>query len=505
LVAGSAISYTINVKNAGPSNAGTVNIADVIPVGVSNVNWTATVLNGAVIAGTSTGTGNINVNASIPAGNAEVQILLTGTVDAAYTGTSLVNTATATPGTGITDPTPATSTVTTAITRVANVRITKSGPADIAVGEMMTYNLRIVNDGPSDATGVMIKDAIPGNLEAGATWTATLTGGATLSAVNGTGDLDITGSVPAGTGVINISISAKVKASNPDKATFTNTATAFFPVGSLVTDPDLSSNTSTVPTIINNDPVLRVSKGGPSTVNIGDPINYTIVVRNGGAGNITNADISDPVPNDVAVSSWTVTQTGGATITGALSGTDNNILTKADIPADGNPNTAITINVTGTVKTSASATFTNTVTVTANGVRTSSVVTAVNQSTDLKIEKTGPQAVNSGAGIAYTIKVSNLGPIAVAGLTIADNVPAEIGQTNWTAQAFGAATLIGTTTGSSNAILAQANVPVGAANYILINVNGVVNANTPSGNISNVASVTPPNGVADFNMANNTR
>ncbi|NQX42924.1 DUF11 domain-containing protein [Pedobacter steynii] len=504
LVAGSAISYTINVKNAGPSNAGTVNIADVIPVGVSNVNWTATALNGAVIAGASTGTGNINVNASIPAGNAEVQILLTGTVDAAYTGTSLVNTATATPGAGITDPTPATSTVTTAITRVANVRITKSGPADIAVGEMMTYNLRIVNDGPSDATGVMIKDAIPGNLEAGATWTATLTGGATLSAANGTGDLDITGSIPAGTGVINISISAKVKASNPDKATFTNTATAFFPVGSLVTDPDLSSNTSTVPTIINNDPVLRVSKGGPSTVNIGDPINYTIVVRNGGAGNITNADISDPVPNDVAVSSWTVTQTGGATITGALSGTGNNILTKADIPADGNPNTAITINVTGTVKTSASATFTNTVTVTANGVRTSSVVTAVNQSTDLKIEKTGPQAVNSGAGIAYTIKVSNLGPIAVAGLTIADNVPVEIGQTNWTAQAFGAATLTGTTTGSSNAILTQANVPVGAANYILINVNGVVNANTPSGNISNVASVTPPNGVADFNMTNNT-
>lgn len=504
VVAGSAISYTINVKNAGPSNAGTVNIADVIPVGLTGVNWTATAQNGAAITGANTGTGNINLNTSIPAGNATVQILVTGTVDAAYTGSSLVNTATATPGAGITDPTPATSTVTTTITRVANVRITKSGPADIAVGEMMTYNLRIVNDGPSDAIGVLIKDMIPGNLEAGATWTATLTGAATVSAANGTGDIDITGNIPAGTGIISIDIRAKVKANNPDKTAFTNTATAFFPVGSPITDPELSSNTSTVPTIVNNDPVLRVSKSGPSTVNIGDPINYKIVIRNGGAGNITNADISDPVPADVAVSSWVATQTGGATIIGTGTGTGNNISFKADIPADNDPLTAITIDIQGTVKATAGATFTNTVTVTANGERKSSVVTAVNQSTDLKIEKTGPQAVTSGSDINYTLKVSNQGPIDVAGLTITDNVPVEVGQISWTAQAFGAASLTGASSGTSNAVLTQANVPVGAANYILINVNGVVNANTPSGSISNVASVSTPNGVADFNPANNT-
>ncbi|SHH08264.1 beta strand repeat-containing protein, partial [Pedobacter caeni] len=365
------------------------------------------------------------------------------------------------------------------------------------------YNLRIVNDGPSDAIGVLIKDAIPGNLE-NASWTSTLTGGATLSAANGTGDLNLTGNIPATTGVISIDITAKVKASNPDQATFTNTATALLPVGSPITDPELSSNTSSVSTIINNDPVLRVSKSGPATVNIGDPISYTIVIRNGGAGNITNADITDPVPNDIAVSNWVVTKTGGATITGAVSGTNNNILTKADIPADGDPNTAITINVTGTVKTTAGATFTNTVTVTANGVRTSSVVTAVNQSTDIKVEKTGPQAVTSGSAIAYTIKVSNQGPINVSGLTVNDNIPAEIGQISWSAQAFGTASLTGATAGSSNAVVTQGNVPVGTANYILITVNGVVNANTPSGSISNVASVTMPAGIADFNLANNT-
>ncbi|ALL07954.1 hypothetical protein AQ505_22205 [Pedobacter sp. PACM 27299] len=504
VVAGSDISYTINVKNAGPSNVTAATITDNLPVGFTVLNWTATSQNGAVISGPANGIGNVSVTAAIPAGTANVQIVVNGKVNANFAGTSLINTATATPEAGVTDPTPGSSTVTTSISKIANVRISKSGPADIGVGEMMTYNLRIVNDGPSDAIGVLINDVIPPNLEAGATWTSTLQGGATLSQASGTGDLSLTGSIPSGTGIIEISIIGKVKANNLDKTVFTNTATANFPSGSLIIDPDLSSNTSTVPTIINNDPVLKVSKSGPATVNIGDPIQYTIVVRNGGAGDILNAMISDPVPADVAVTSWSATVTGGATLNGASSGTTNSIVTSANIPADGNVNTTVLITVTGTVKTTANAVFTNTVTVTANGERTSSVVTAVNQSTDVKIEKSGPQAVISGSAITYTIKVTNQGPRDVVGLTIKDNVPLQIGQLSWTAQAVGNASVNGPTTGTTNAVSVNADVPVGAANYVLITVNGTVNANVPSGNISNIAAVTLPVNMVDFNLANNT-
>jgi gliding motility-associated-like protein/uncharacterized repeat protein (TIGR01451 family) len=504
LIAGSAISYTITVKNAGPSNAPVVNITDVIPAGLSNVNWTAAGQNGAVVNGTANGAGNININASIPAGNAIVLITINAFVNADFAGTSMVNTAAATPGPGITDPTPAVSTVTTTISRMANVRITKSGPSNIAAGEMMTYNLRIVNDGPSDATGILIKDVVPASLEAGATWTATVLNGATVSGASGTGDVDITGNIPAGTGEINIELKGKVKASNADGAVFINTATVNFPSGSPVTDPDLSSNTSSVITRINNDPVLMVSKSGPSTVDIGDPINYTIVIRNGGAGDIFGAQIADPVPNDVAVSSWNVVRTGGASITGATSGTGSSITTMADIPADGNPNTAITINISGTVKATAGATFTNKVTVTANGIRESSVVTAVNQSTDIAIEKAGPQAISAGSAIAYTVKVSNNGPVDVAGLTIRDNVPVEIGTLSWSAQAFGTASITGANSGNTNAVLTQASVPVGAANYVLISIKGIVKPGTPSGSIINTANVDMPAGMADFNLLNNT-
>lgn len=504
VVAGSDMSYTINVKNAGPSNALAATIADNLPAGFTVDSWTAVGSNGAVINGPVSGTGNVSVTAAIPAGTGNVQIVVNGKLNADFTGTSLINTATAVPEAGVIDPTPASSTVTTAISRIANVRIGKSGPADISVGEMITYHLRIVNNGPSDAIGVLIKDAIPSNLEAGAVWTSNLQGAATLDQTSGTGDINVIGNIPAGKGQIDIEIVGKVKADNADKSVFTNTATANFPPGSLIIDPELSSNSSTVPTIVNNDPVLKVSKSGPSTVNIGDPINYTIIVRNGGAGNIVNAMISDPVPNDIAVSSWEALVSGGAVLNGASSGTTNAVTTSADIPADGDPNTAVIIRITGTIKTTANAVFTNIVTVTANGERKSSVVTAVNQSTDVKVEKTGPNAVIAGAPITYTIKVTNQGPREVTGLTIRDNVPAEIGQLSWNAQAFGTASISGVNSGTANAVLTQANVPVGAANYVLITVNGTVNANVPAGNISNIASVTLPGSITDFNLANNT-
>nr|WP_121273851.1 gliding motility-associated C-terminal domain-containing protein [Pedobacter schmidteae] len=504
-VAGSAISYTLTVTNAGPGNAGTVNIVDAIPAGITNLSWAAVAQNGASIVGTATGTGNVNLNALIPAGgNASVVVTLNGTVDANYAGTAIINTATATPGAGITDPTPATSTVTTATDQVANVRVVKSGPANIAAGEMITYNLRVVNDGPSNAIGVVIKDQLPANIEAGATWTASTLNGATVSVAAGTGDVDLTGSIPSGTGQIDIVVKGKVKANNLDGTSFVNTATANFPPGSLIKDPDPSSNISSVNTVVNNDPVLKVSKSGPSRVNIGDPINYTIVIRNGGAGNITNAMIVDPVPADVAVSSWNVVATGGATITGANSGITNAVNTTADIPADANPNTAITINISGTVKTTAGAMFTNTVTVTANGERTSSVVTAVNQSTDIYVEKTGPQEINAGALITYTVKVGNNGPVAVSGLTINDQVPAEIGQLSWTAQSFGSATLTGAGSGTTNAVQTVASVPLGAGNYILLTVKGVVKASTKAAEMTNTASVMLPAGLSDFDLSNNS-
>jgi gliding motility-associated-like protein/uncharacterized repeat protein (TIGR01451 family) len=504
-VAGSAIAYTLIVKNAGPSNASAVKIVDQVPPDIIGVTWTAVAQNGAVLSGPANGPGNVNLTAAIPAGAASVVITINGQIDPGYPGLSLINTATAVPEPGVIDPTPGISTVITNTSRVANVRIIKSGPANIGAGETITYQLRVVNDGPSTAVGVVIKDVLPVNLEPNATWTAVGLNGANVNLTNGTGDVNLIGNIPSGVGEINVTITGKVKSDNLDGTTFINEATAYFPPGSPITDPDLSSNSSKVNTVVNNDPVLKVSKSGPATVNIGDPINYTIVIRNGGAGNITNADITDQVPDDVAVSSWTIVSGGGASVLGGIiGGTTNLVNAKADIPADGNAATAITINIQGTVKTTAAAIFTNTVTVVANGTRQSSVVTAVNRSTDIKVEKSGPQSIAAGSAITYTVKVSNGGPVDVVGLVLNDAVPAQVAQVNWKAQAFGAASITGALTGSTNAVHTNVAIPVGEANYILVTVNGTVKAAALAGSMTNTASVQMPAGISDFNLANNT-
>ncbi|SHH09057.1 beta strand repeat-containing protein, partial [Pedobacter caeni] len=504
VIAGRAITYTITVNNAGPSNAANLSISDIVPSDIVVSNWVATAQNGAAVNGTSSGTTNtIAVLADLPAGTGSVTINVSGTVAADFTGTSLVNTATATPPAGTTDPTPATSTVTTTVSRVANVRIIKSGPANIIAGAPITYSLRIVNDGPSKAIGVVIADALKSQIT-GATWTATASAGASVSTGTGSGNVNLTADISAGAEV-NVVISATVDPGTPNLTEIINTATANFPPGSPITDPDPSSNTSSVPTKVGLQTDILVSKSGPATIDIGDRIDYTIEVKNGGISNITNATIEDIVPNSVAVTSWTATPSGGATVGGGvvpINGTGNSILTSGDIPTG--PNGLILIRIQGTVKTTAEASFTNTVKVTANGVEESSVTTAVNQSTDVYVEKSGPQEITAGSAITYQLKIGNDGPVNITGLTIADNIPADIKNVSWSSTLVGSASLTGATDGTTNTITTTANIAAGAGNYILINVKGTVDAATAGKNITNTANITLPAGKTDFNMSNNS-
>uniref|UniRef100_A0AC34F4F5 DUF11 domain-containing protein n=1 Tax=Panagrolaimus sp. ES5 TaxID=591445 RepID=A0AC34F4F5_9BILA len=503
VVAGNNITYVLTITNAGPSNANNVSILDNLPAGINTPTWTASAQNGAVINGPVTGSGNLSLSANIPTGTASVTVTINGTVGANYVGANLINTATASPEPGVNDPTPASSTVTTTVSKIANVRITKSGPANIGAGQQITYTLRVVNDGPSDVSGIEIIDNITGPILT-PTWTATVQNGATLNALAGAGNINLIGGIPSGVGVIEIVVTGQVDPGTANGVGFTNTATANIPAGNPVTDPDPGTNTSTVPTTVSNTPDLRVSKNGPATVNIGDPITYTIVITNAGAGNITNALIEDLVPASVTVSAWNITGAGGATVTGTPGGGTNTINTSGDIPAGANPLTALTLTINGIVNVNAIPVFVNTVKVVAGTTEQSSVTTAVNQSTDIVIEKNGTQSVKAGLPVSYTIKLSNAGPNNATGLVINDVVPGEIQNINWSAVNFGTATISGPAGGNTNTIAVNADVPTGAANYILITVTGKMSPSTPLPSITNTATVTLPAGLTDFNTANNT-
>ena len=497
-VAGEQVNYTITVTNAGPSDIIGAIIADAIPTTILSPIWTV-VTQGTATASAASGTGNVNITGNIKAGTTDkIIISVTGKIDPDFAGT-VSNTATATPPSGTTDPTVATSTVNTTVTKKANIRITKSGPANVGAGEIISYTLRIVNDGPSTATNTAIVDALPNGIIAPFAWNVTLSGGATATATSGTtGNISFNATIPPSTGVVLVNITGKVDPALMQGASLTNTATAT--VDPSITDPDLTDNSSTKVTAVDNDPVFRVSKSGPATANIGDPITYTILVSNTGTGNITNAFIVDNVPSDVQVTSWNAVSSTGATITGSTSGNTNSVATKANINAGSG---MVTITVNGIVTQTARASFTNKAEVTASDIKESSVTTSINKSTDIEITKTGPQSVAAGDNISYSIRVNNIGSVNVSGLSISDVVPSKITNVVWSAVASGSASVIGTASGNGNSINLNGRVDAGAANYITITVNGKV-PSSESGTLANTATVNITDGISDFNLANNT-
>lgn len=504
-VAGQPVSYTIKVSNTGPSDVTGARVQDIIPADILNPVWSVTA-SGTAAANLLSGAGNVDLLADLKANGLDaLNITINGTLDPLFnSGTPITNTATIVPPSGVTDPTPGTSTATTATSASANVRIVKSGPANVGAGEPIQYELRITNSGPSTAIGTVITDNLPAGV-LNPTWTATATDGATVSAANGIGNVSLTSDIPSRTAAaVIVMISGTVDPALTDGSPMPNTATAI----STIADPETANNTAISPTTITNSPDFRVSKSGPATANAGDPINYKIVITNSGTGNITGAQITDNVPASVRVTDWTAKALYSSAIAGipnaVVTGTTNTIIIpSADIEA-GTSN-AIEIIVNGFVETTALPVFTNTVTVIAGNTRASSVTTSVNSSTDVHVEKQGPQSAAAGDNISYTIKVFNNGTVDATGLMINDVVPASVIVSDWTATVVGTATIQTGLSGNTNTIQTTGTIPAGDnSNYILITVNGKVPSNTLPSSINNVANITLPAGLLDYNMANNT-
>ncbi|HEV2695398.1 MAG TPA: Ig-like domain-containing protein, partial [Verrucomicrobiae bacterium] len=151
VLANSNFSYSISVTNMGPSPAPNVVVTDTLPVGVTFVTASG--------SGTSAGglvTWNLGTVAALQVTN------LTLTVTAPVTGVTLTNVASVSspavdpvPTNGVTPP------VITAVTPMADLSITKTGPAANALGSNYSYTLTVSNAGPSVAANLLVTDSLP--------------------------------------------------------------------------------------------------------------------------------------------------------------------------------------------------------------------------------------------------------------------------------------------------------------------------------------------------------
>ena len=399
---GDTVTFTVTVVNVGPSPATGVVVTDALPAGLTFVDATpsqGTYTAPAWTVGTLSETG--------PAATATLTIVATVTAPGA-----LVQTATITQQTEV-DPNGAnnSASVTLNAAESANLTVTKALTRSTPhVGELLTFNVSVANQGPSPATGVAITEVLSAGL-------AFDSASPSQGAYDATTGVWTVGAL-ANTGSAGLTITARVT----QVGTVTNTATI---TAHDQPDPDPTDNSATVTVTTETIADLAITKTLTGPAIPGLATTYTIVVTNLGPSPVTAASVSDLFPVALVAPAWTCTADPGSSCA-AASGTGN-LATTVTLEAGDHA----TFAVTGTIATNATGLLVNTATVTAptgatdpdpaNNSATSSVT--LTPSADLQITKAGPATAVAGTNIVYAITVTNSGPSDAAGVVVSDATP----------------------------------------------------------------------------------
>jgi uncharacterized repeat protein (TIGR01451 family) len=181
-----------------------------------------------------------------------------------------------------------------AFAQIADLSISKAGPASAFNGDTVTYTLTVSNIGPNGANGASFIDNLPAGLtNISATCTAAI-GGATCPATITVGATSVSGVIPTlpANGVLTILITARFPVGGTDTS-LTNNGSVTAPAG--VTDPVPSSNSTFINTALTYRTAdLQITKTASTTsYTLGTPIDYTVTLANLGPGPADGAVFRD--------------------------------------------------------------------------------------------------------------------------------------------------------------------------------------------------------------------
>jgi uncharacterized repeat protein (TIGR01451 family) len=249
VVAGDAFSYTLTVSNSGTSTAVDAAIADLFPGDFTGATWTVEYFGGAT--GTTTGSGPVDTKITIPTGGSAVFSVF-GVVNPATQADAFTNTASVTASTNFSDTNTAnnSSTVTTSVTRQADLSIEKTpATGTYAEGDTIVYTLDVTNSGPVAIPGstlITVTDPLP----SGTTFVSA-TGG---SLVGSTVTFVFGGLAVGQTKSFTLTILVDAGRTGD----LINTATVQEPTGFFDPNPDNNSSTST---FFQQEPPLSIDGG----------------------------------------------------------------------------------------------------------------------------------------------------------------------------------------------------------------------------------------------------
>ena len=405
VIPGEMLVYTINVSNAGPSNAQNVVLTDFISPDIIGEEFS---IDGGVTF--NPWPGSFDIGTLLSGGTRT--ILIRGTVSSSATVT-ITNTANITSSTPDPNLDNNESTIITEVNALADISVIKTGtPNPIVTGEILTYTIDVTNAGPADAQNVILNDEISPNVIAPE---FSIDGGVTFNpwptiyvigtlAAGETRTILIRGTVsPSATGVI--SNTASVISSTPD--------------------PNLDNNTSTVDTEISALADISVVKtGSANPVTPGEILTYTIDVSNAGPADARNVVLDDAISPEIIAPEFSID--GGVTFNPWPI-----IYVIGTLPAG----ETRTILIRGTVSPSATGVITNTAVVISsipdpnpnNNESTVNTEVSAVVSADVSVVKTAiTKQVRPGDTVVYTIVVSNAGPSDAQNVVLTDTIPPEI-------------------------------------------------------------------------------
>ena len=508
VLAGNTIAYTITVANAGPSDAQTVALSDLVPANTTFVSDAQTsgpafTLTNPAVGGTGTITGTIGTLALGASASFTVVVLVSPSTPNGATITNTADVTAATPDPNLANNS---STVTTTVLTEADVSVTKTTAAGpVLAGNTVAYTITVANAGPSDAQTVALSDLVPVNTTfVSDTQTSGPAFNLTNPAVGGTGT--ITGTIAhAGPGAsATFTVVVLVSPSTPDGTTITNTAD----VTAATTDPNLANNSATVTTDVLTEADVSVTKttaAGP--VLAGNTVAYTITVANAGPSDAQTVALSDLVPANTTFVSDAQTSGPAFTLTNPAVGGTGTITGTIGTLALG-ASASFTVVVRVSPSTPNGATITNTADVTAATAdpnlanNTQTVTTNVLTQADVSLTKTTDDgSVLAGSTIVYTITVSNAGPSDAQTVVLSDLVPANttfVSDAQTSGPAFHLTSPAAGGTGAITGTIGTLALGASARFTVVVRVSPSTPKNTRIANTAGVTAAT-----TDPNLANN--
>ncbi|MEA9412771.1 PKD domain-containing protein [Flavobacterium sp. PL02] len=296
---GSLITFSVTVTNSGPSTATGVTIKDILPSGYDFVFYNVT-------SGSYNRVNGIWSPGTILSGNSHTLLINvyvknpTGATDE-YLNTAEIMTSDqldpdSTPGNGVTTEDDYDSISVTPVIVMADLSISKialNQDATHDVGSTVIFTVTVTNDGPADATGVLVKDLLPPGFE----YTTSSPTSGLYDYITGVWN---TGIVANGT-TQSLDIYTKVNPPTGVANEYTNTTEI---IASNLPDPDSTPNNGVVTEDDYDSLQIKVAVADLSlektvsnkNANVNEVVTYTIQLNNDGPSTATGVAVEDMIP-----------------------------------------------------------------------------------------------------------------------------------------------------------------------------------------------------------------